>query len=56
MREYKRVTPKTLEETINYNGIMQDITPFLQYAAVLFDLENKIENGTLVFVNQEELE
>ena len=47
--KYKRLTDKDLVMNFKYNGQYDDMTPFFLFAQRLWELENKIESGELVF-------
>ena len=46
--KYERLTDRDIAVTLN-NNECEDITRFLRYAQRLWELENKIEQGKLVF-------
>lgn len=46
--KYERMTDRDIAVTLN-NNECEDITRFLRYAQRLWELENKIEQGKLVF-------
>lgn len=45
--QYERLTPKDLTEVVNMND-GEDLTTLLKYACRLHELEDKIEDGTLI--------
>ena len=47
--KYERLTDKDLVMNFKYNGQYDDMTPFFLFAQRLWELENKIESGELVF-------
>ena len=46
--DYKRLTDKDIAVTLNFNAY-EDNTRFFNYAHRLWELENAIENGELIF-------
>lgn len=46
--KYERLTDRDIDVTLNTN-YCEDMTRFLKYATQLWELENKIESGELVF-------
>ena len=48
MENYKRLADKDIVVTLNFNAY-EDNTRFFNYAHRLWELENAIENGELVF-------
>lgn len=46
--KYERLTDKDIAVTLNTN-YCEDVTRFYMYAQRLWELENKIENGQLIF-------
>lgn len=47
--KYERLTDKDLLMNITYNGQYDDMTRFFLFARQLWELENKIESGELIF-------
>ena len=52
--KYERLTDKDLVMNFKYNGQYDDMTPFFLFAQRLWELENKIESGELVYREVEE--
>lgn len=53
MKDYERLTDEDLALTLNHNE-NGDITPFYKYAMRLWELENGIKRGEIIFIERDQ--